>query len=292
MSKEYGIDPEAINTFEKFERIVSHFGPEYFRFIRRYPKKWPSLVKKAIDGESERAKAKIIERLRQIEKTLISCSNVPAYNGTNTWIDNALVFHNQYQFDGIITTSNPGNCNFICIADDFDKDGELFNNTSLKRVERKPVLMAQAAKQLLLNAREIHFVDRNFQSLTPTYRKPFLQFVKLIESRDGSIPLNKIIYHTGNDVITGFQNLIAILKRELSKNFTFELARWPHMGMHNRFILTDIGGMTWGEGLNDDRDTAARKFDNIGPLSIEDCYQEVFMVESPPHTQVITGEKP
>ena len=38
MSKEYGVDPEAINTFESFFRVIPHFGPKHFRFIRRYPK--------------------------------------------------------------------------------------------------------------------------------------------------------------------------------------------------------------------------------------------------------------
>src|SRR5690606_5072473 len=73
MSREYGIDPEAINTYETFFQVIPHFGSRHFRYIRRYPKKWSSMVKRAVDNIAPRAKARIIEKLIQIDKELVDC---------------------------------------------------------------------------------------------------------------------------------------------------------------------------------------------------------------------------
>src|SRR5690606_27901741 len=104
--------PEAINTYETFFQVIPHFGSRHFRYIRRYPKKWSSMVKRAVDNIAPRAKARIIEKLIQIDKELVDClsdhNGNPTYNGTISWFDNAYSFNTIKQFDGIINSTTNG----------------------------------------------------------------------------------------------------------------------------------------------------------------------------------------
>jgi len=301
MSREYGIDPEAINTYETFFQVIPHFGSRHFRYIRRYPKKWSSMVKRAVDNIAPRAKARIIEKLIQIDKELVDClsdhNGNPTYNGTISWFDNANSFHSIQPFDGIITSTTNG-CSYVCDIYSLDID----TNPIFKppyRVRRTADEMASIAKQLLQHAREIHFVDPHFEKLNQRHFRPLKKFLETIFARIGNTPISKIIYHTGNliqddaGIKAAFdKRIIPILPAGASVSFV----RWPYDQMHNRFILTDIGGIGFGIGLDDDDlGSNPNHFDDVYPISLDTCLEKdcggiCFMNNTQPVFHSVTGQ--
>lgn len=279
MSKEFGIDPQAINTFDKFFRVIPNFGPKHFRFIRRYPSKWSSKVKKAINNVPPKAKARIIEKLIQIDKQLVDCISThngnPIYDGNISWYDNSINYHTINPFDGIIANCT-SNYSFVCNISSFDIDSNpIFDVTSSYKVRRTPVDMANSAKQLLQQAREIHFVDPHLEKTNQRHIRPLIKFIEVICNRINKIPINKVVYHIGNEIsdtkviINAIDNYIL---PKLPQGFTLNFVRWPSEKIHNRFILTDIGGMSFGIGLDDDDFNPNRnQYDDVAPLAIEVC---------------------
>ncbi len=280
MSKEYGIDPEALNTYETFFNIIPQFGPKHFRFIRRYPKKWPRMVLTSVGSALPRAKARIINKLKLIDKELLDCpigsNGIPHYDGNISWIENAKIYHSHLPFDAIITRQNLDALSYVCPVEDFDEDDILFDTSSCYRVRRSAISMALAVKQLLQNANEIHFVDAHFEKMKPRHLRPLLEFIKIISQRNNSFP-QKVVYHIGDTTSNNFvtHNLRSSVLKSLPPNLTLSLVRWETDQMHNRFVLTNLGGIQFGIGLDDDdNDPNQKQLDDLTPLSYKVCLEK------------------
>lgn len=300
MSKEYGIDPGTLSTYETFFNVIPHFGPKHFRFIRRYPKKWPKMVINAVESVPPKAKLRIIEKLNQIEKELLDCypgiNGIPHFDGNITWIENAKNYHSHLPFDAIITGQNPDGLSYVCPIENFDPDDVLFDNTSCYKVRRKAIEIAFAAKQLLLNANEIHFVDPHFENMNRRHLRPLIEFIKIIGQRKNSFP-QKVFYHTGDTTSVNFvtNSLQSEVLKAMPTNLTLSLVRWQTDQMHNRFILTDLGGIQFGIGLDDDdNDPNQKQYDDLTPLSdkvclVKDCNGIKYMDQNNTNFYSITG---
>ncbi|MEK8020101.1 MAG: hypothetical protein VSS75_024780 [Candidatus Parabeggiatoa sp.] len=51
------------------------------------------------------------------------------------------------------------------------------------------------------------------------------------------------------------------------------MVQWPKDEMHNRYILTDIGGVLFGTGLDDDNDGESTSTDDVTLLD-ESAYKQ------------------
>ncbi len=282
MSKEYGIDPEILSTYESFFTVIPNFGSKHFRFIRRYPKKWSSMVKKAVDNVPVKAKKRIIEKLIYIDKELVDCltthNGSPTFDGNLSWFNNAINFHSALPFDGIISNSS-STINCVCDYASFNIDtNPIFDTSSSYRIRRTETDMAEAVKQFLRQAREIHFVDPHFEKLHPRHLRPLKKFLTTIFSRINNVPVSCIYYHTGDSNLDA-SRIQSAINREilplLPIGAHIDFVRWSVTNMHNRFILTDIGGVQFGIGLDDDDlGRNGNLYDDIVPLSFEICKEK------------------
>jgi hypothetical protein len=278
MIREYGIDPESINGFEKFFRIISFFGISNLRLIRKYPSKWSNLIIKANDNLPDREKHKLIEKLNSIDSQLIQCNisinGNPSYNGNIMWLENAECYHNHFPFDAIISNTNPRAHNHVILADLLTDLDPLMNVSNCYNVRRNAIDMAASIKSILENAKEIHFVDPHLRGMQNRHLRPLKEFLNIIYNRTNRIPVQKVFYHTGDTDITNNDLSVELerrIKPVLPNGASLKLKRWPTDLMHNRFVLTNLGGFMFGIGL-DDNNYNNIEYDTITPIPPSVCY--------------------
>lgn len=71
MLYEYAVEPELLNTWERFRYFIEKSGVSQGRFISRYPKAWKRMVYQSLAGCSVMEKKRIEGRLRQIDARLL-----------------------------------------------------------------------------------------------------------------------------------------------------------------------------------------------------------------------------
>jgi hypothetical protein len=124
-----------------------------------------------------------------------------------------------------------------------------------RRIERIASEMATCAEPLLRNAKHILFVDPYFNLQEPRFQRPLRAFLQAVAKRPAGIPITCIEIPTGhtkagtksffNDACTRY------LPSIIPSGLKIRLVRWCQDALHNRFILTEYGGLKFSQGLDD-----------------------------------------
>ncbi len=135
--------------------------------------------------------------------------------------------------------------------------------------------MAACVSVLLSIAQEIVFIDPYFSPRSTKTTDPLKAFLAAIANRTArqSLP-SRIDFHAGNqDQGRDYQNLLdAHLKPHLPTGLTMNVVRWNKSELHNRYIITDRGGVMFGWGLSQDS-SVAQSHDTVSLLDDETCAQ-------------------
>ncbi len=275
MIKEFGIDPAVLDSAESFYRIMGLFGIEHFRLIRDFPVNWATRVKKAVRNVKPKQKLRLFEDLEKIEEGLIKCTyqngNLTfSYDDSNDWFYNAQKYHVINPFDGMVCDKNPSRSHYICRSEELNSDSEILDCPTT--INRTSVEIAKSVKTIFLYADEIHLVDPIFATVKAQFIRPLKEMISFFEKRKGMGIKNpsRFIYHTSEDH-TGDSFIESKLNMEISGNLILplrlEIIRWPAAELHNRMVLSDIGGVIFGTGLDDTEDLAISEIDTIKPLT-------------------------
>ena len=187
-------------------------------------------------------------------------SNIQWDADSTSWLENAEREHERRPFHAILALTNPKNHAHVLAESDIDKDSAarwaVGHGCS---VARNAAEMADAVAPLLRCCSDVIFVDPYFGPERSRYRRPFEAFLeRVVRQRPDEIP-KRIEVHTGVEH-TGTEEFF---RGECEKR----LHRCVPEGMrvivrrlkqkqdgerpHNRYILTDLGGVTFGIGLDD-----------------------------------------
>ena len=132
----------------------------------------------------------------------------------------------------------------------------------LWHVEREKVIkrnadeLADAVGVLLSNAREIIFIDPHFDPYKPKARKTLKSFLLKVASRNNGIPIERVEFHTSFREIRDFSGECERrLPQRIPTGIKVRIVRWKERdggeGLHNRYILTDRGGVRLAWGLDE-----------------------------------------
>ena len=124
-----------------------------------------------------------------------------------------------------------------------------------RHIERTAAEMAACAYTLLRNAKEILLVDPYFNPQAQRFRRPFEAFLRAAANRGPGIPIERIEVHTG-DSAAGTKAFFdgecrKCLPRHIPSGLKVRLVRWDQRYLHNRYVLTECGGLKFGTGLDD-----------------------------------------
>ncbi len=279
MLAEYALDPVLLSNWKDFRFYISLFGVSQGRLISRFPKRWKRMVIEAAQaaiaarsgGDMEHQR--IVEALSNIDLLMLAQSRT--YDGTKGWLDNAVEENVSNPFHAILATMNENDTKNMVIGQDIDPTllPELLVVPTSVHIKRKSREMAACVSSLLSQCNEVLFIDPYFGPGRRKHTEPLQYFLQAIAARGSRRMPIRIEYHSGNqdqDTTTFQQNLDRWGKLHLPEKVTLSVVRWQKAEMHNRYILTDRGGVMFGNGLDKD-DNHPVGHDTVSLLDDKTC---------------------
>lgn len=262
---EYALEPELVATWyqrELFRHFIEQFGfrldgSATGRIVTQYPRKWKKQVWEAFEtnfGKSAREdeRLRVMELLKELTILEIRRSNTE-FDSQCAWLENAE--NTQPPFYAILAQNNPrDNLRVMREAEVLGKAPPPLWNAPRDPVQRTAASMATRLAPMLRCATRILFVDPHFRPSEPRWRNPLREFLNIICDGSREVALE---YHTGDTVSWGLlqSQCQQYLPRLIPHGFTLTVRRWKNRQngerLHNRYILTDIGGVQFGVGLDE-----------------------------------------
>lgn len=269
MLHEYALDPSLLCNWSDFRFFLSQFGFDTGRLIARFPTKWKRMVHEKLAGCKPIERAKIVEALTRIDARMIK-RHEPQYDPNYDWLTNAVSEHDRLPFRAIISDSNPRTHPAVIVGADLDvtldynalpenDSRRLWNVSRSKVINRNAVDMADAIEKLIQQADRLVFVDPHFGPENPRYRIPFEEFMSRLHlRRGGKLPSTAEFHCAVKSEVSFFREQCeSKLAGMIPIGLRLMFRRWSKDDMHNRFVLTDCGGIAFLQGLD--------HFDGKGP---------------------------
>lgn len=279
MLKDFAIDPEALTTWESCRAVLDRFVMGSGAMISEYPKRWRRLVYESAGRQCRDLELKrITERLNALNRCLLIPSHREYPDGERSWIDKALDVHQKNPFGGVICADDDHasvESNVISAAD-VAATHLLFRSLGQAHVTRDPAKMAETVKLLLTNAGHVKFVDTHYRpGRSAGFDEPIRQILNQI--RHDGVRAIRIELHTESSdrrpPDEQLENGFAEIVHQSVANAEVSVVFYAQGLLHNRFLLTDNGGVMWGTGL-DEQGNSNRKteFDDLFLLN-DELYQ-------------------
>ncbi|MCX5880290.1 MAG: hypothetical protein NTU74_00230 [Deltaproteobacteria bacterium] len=272
MIYEYAVDPSFFTNEDKACFIIESFGRDKGRLVSEIKKDhWANVVRDTIriSNNAPIARHRLKEALIILgKKKALYCRQKLVENGD--WRSQTDNMHKSWPYRGILVEQYSGSENHILVRDITLFDKENWAAPPSIVVEREAEKMVTAVSSLLENAREVMLVDRNFKlenqqgSPVSKYKNVLICFLKYLENKKYGPPVGKLTYHLGQNGVTEItKSVISHLEDQCNRhlrimipqNIRLEIAVWPWNKLHDRFLLTEIGGIDFGIGLDEDAGT-------------------------------------
>ncbi|TYO99683.1 hypothetical protein EDC39_102208 [Geothermobacter ehrlichii] len=257
MLKEYALEPDCLKEWSTFRYLIENFGVPQGRLIAEFPKKWLRMVYESCGSFSFQQKQKLQIELTRIKKYGL-CKTSRPYDGELEWLENAFRQQAENPFHAIIASEAVPE-NHVLAAEEVSAVDPLWNVQRTKVVPRRADDMALAVSKFLSIAKHIIFVDPHFGPENSRYRRAFRAFLQVAtQNRNAGMPLVEV--HTSAKSTKEFfrQECQNKLTRLIPAGLTVRFVRWAARDggqpLHNRYILTDVGGVSFQHGLDEGRD--------------------------------------
>lgn len=263
MIYEYAVDPSLFTSEDKACFILESFGRDHGRLVSELKKDhWVSLVRDAIrtSGNKTIAKHTLKEALKILTKNnrALYCRQQQVEKGD--WLTMTREAHGAWPYRGIFLEEYDGGELQYLVRDIHLGGKENWQAPTSQTIERETSSMVAAVSALLENAREVILVDRNFRlenqhgSPVGKYKNVLLGIARFLANKQYGPKVGKLVYHVGDEYYDAANiqaHFNSYLSADLPLGFRLEFAIWPKNDLHDRFILTDIGGIDCGIGLDE-----------------------------------------
>ena len=266
MIYEYAISPQLMTDLRDMNFFRSSLGSEYGRLVSDIPrKKWARLARRAILESDNRdvAKKKLAASLDQLSRHAVYRRNTAPEVFSEVWLNHALAAHADRPFRAILTDSYDGD--EICVlANDADYPEDPLWMASIDNLtDRAAQQMIETIRPMLNCANEIALIDRNFNPEKYRWRPFVEELAMFLSNRTFSPAINKITFHVGDRITSNHIELLCRthIARNLPASMRIDFHIWPWDELHDRYVLTDLGGVKFGIGLD--------IHDGSGPTQVE-----------------------
>ena len=254
---EYALEPTLLDNWKDIRYFKDQCGAEKGRLISEYPYKWVRAVFEAIRLSSSLPveKHRMKEAVRNIVKYKLFRRQGILWEDRLPWLDNARAEHKRVNFRAIISKNCGGDdeSNCILMGEHVNDSKFLWKCSQSVTIERDAVKMAIEVAPVLQLSTHIIFIDPHFDPYERRFRNPLLEFLGVLSKRRNGVPLQRLEYHVSDkwDEAEFRRRLDTYLKPHLPPGLTVAFCRWNEDDMHNRFILTNIGLLEFGTGLDE-----------------------------------------
>ncbi|EMS79058.1 hypothetical protein [Desulfotignum phosphitoxidans] len=263
MIYEYAIEPDlAVNWGRdrgEYRYYYEKFGIGTPRMMAEFPKlkNWRKLFKQAAAGADETNELPLIEEMFKLLKAKLIYREGVAYDGTCSWLENAEAENKRQAFQAILARTNPGQRANVLTPGSID-DSPFWQVKTQNYCPRQAIDMAELVAAMLVNCSEIHFIDPYFGPEIVRFRRPLEAFIQVLSTRRICRPaIQKITIHTSEKapIFTFRQTCEEKIKSKIPQGLCVTFYRWKQRQdsekLHNRYILTDIGGIKVDPGMDD-----------------------------------------
>lgn len=250
MFKEIAVDPAAVAaSYLQFNHIIDRFGIPEGRLIAAFPSKWKRLVYEAanIQLKGQLDLKRIEERLRKLPQTALLSRERPGEGCSHDWIRAAIEEHRRLPFDAVVAATEVSEPGFLQPAD-VSLEHPSFATNRQWHVKRDAVSMADCCGPFWSSALHIKLVDPHFDASSRRFKRPFVEFLRRVR------PGTTVDIFRGDQI--GVEQYAAGVQRALTEfepvSIVLRLFVRPQDQMHNRFVLSSVGGVSFQIGLDDD----------------------------------------
>lgn len=265
---EYAVEPELVATWADWgtgRYFIDRFGVGSPRFISRYPKSWKKRVWEAWKAIEIRDGPKTDRERKRMEALILGLSSVmvkrrgAVWDPDRSWVENAVA--QQVPFHAVLTRHNPDGDPQILVADELDDPGSRWAAPRGMMVRRTARAIAETVGGMLRIATDVIFVDPYFAP----HRGRFVDVIAACMEagcRGRAVgPARVRIFSSDREELGTYE----YFRTECLKRLPGELPadqevvihrlveRTGGERLHNRYILTELGGVAFGFGLDEDR---------------------------------------
>jgi len=262
MIYEYAVEPTLAVAWAKnqseFEYYYEKFGLGQSKIMSEFPKfkNWRKQFKQAAAGAQDFE----LQRITALFSLLVERRIIRdgfAYDGTISWLENAETENDRCPFLAILSSENPRKHKWV-LSPLSIKNSNLWKTEEQDYCPRISENMAQLVLPILSNCRELYFIDPHFGAENFRHRRPIEAFLKNMANNRFGKPLPDCIeIHTSNKADSAFfiDTCLEKLPNLIPSGYCVRLKRWIARSggelFHQRFILSDIGGVEVDPGLDD-----------------------------------------
>lgn len=271
MIKEFAIQPEAlVGSFRDFRYLIEKFGVGQGRLISGFPSKWTKLVYEALSSQqlSEQEKHAIASYLKSklVQPDLVYPSRRPGGDGSKSWTVRAIEASKLIPFDGIITTEAAENQSNILSPNFLTEFDPRFASSHNLKVDRTADSLVGCIDLLIQACQTIKLIDPHLDPTKSRFRRVLQRVVDTVLASQRSTEIEIYRSYDGDidksNLLSFFKDWLPKISRGLVV-FRVYLLSEDSVRMHNRFILTNIGGAMYGTGLDDWDDKLPRAQEDV-----------------------------
>ncbi len=257
MISEYALEPVLLNNWKDFRYLVEKFGVSEGRLIARYPKHWKRLVYESLKDCSVMDKKRIVEMLITIEDRMKRRKS--EWDKHLQWLENAEAEDKSRPFRAIIAKENPRGSLHVLELESLSEANPQWKSVRCRIIKRSADEIRSSAATLVEISNKVLIIDPYFSPDKIECRRPIAAIMESGMIRDGGEKIFEVHLKDRDN---------AISPDLLKKSCDTKLAPIIPMGMrlrvllwrekengeklHNRYILTERGGIRFGAGISED----------------------------------------
>ncbi len=263
MFKEIAVEPAAVAASDlQFRYIIEKFGVAEGRLIAAFPSKWKRFVYQAaqarLRGTAELSKIEV--RLRGLTDDFFYFRGRPGDGCAQNWLAAAETENERLPFDAIIAAEGDG-CGAVVPVRELDATHPCLQPNRQWHIERTAEAMSQCCAPLLRAGSHIKLIDPHLDANNGRHRRPLVAFLKCVK------PGARVDVFCGD--AKGPEHLRRGIERALAEarpeGVEVRLYLRSQATLHNRYVLTQGGGLFFSTGL-DDHDDSENRTDEVGVL--------------------------
>ncbi len=256
MLREFAVEPALLKEFSAFKFLRETFGVSEARMIAEFPKKWKRMVYEATSNFTDRQKQQLVSWLQdEKEKFLIPSGR--AYDARDNWLNNAENADLSQPFHAILATANPTKHEKVLIHDDISSRHPLFKAQRSCYMPKTVDGFAATSSLLLKISHESIFIDP-YAKADKRWEESLSKMLNNVE------PASSILYFAIDDEkmeekSLRLERIQEFWPRYIPKGMQLEfilLDKDAGRDTHNRYILTERGGIQFPWGLDTRSDGA------------------------------------
>lgn len=279
MYYEYAVDPASFDSWQTTRYLLDAFGFDKGRLICEFPTKhWKRLVYEHISTAPLRdiERARMVERLKMLPRETLMRRPGAAFNAATPWIRNAVAEHARCAFKAVLSPGKDAGTDDVLDPREVDATDARWSVPPAETLPREVSTVVPRLRPLLQQASVIRVVDPYFHP-RGALKVQFLHAIVRAAAPDAVIEVYLKEGASGEPGRSLCATADARLPEQIPAGRTVDILVWRERPggerFHNRFLLTNVGGVQFGDGLEQGEGAEVDRVSRLGDRECEEYRQ-------------------